>query len=449
MRRLLCEHALINGVWQRQVAIDVAPDGSIAAVEPAAAHEEGERLGGFVLPGLIDAHCHVAERLLAGLLPEAGSDHSRRARQLRERLLARLGPEELWAVAAALFVELLASGCTSVVVFHDLHHGPDGTPYDDAGVLAVALHEAAREAGIGLTLLVAGRQVGGWDGSPLAGPHRRSFLTPDGVLRLLERVQQLFGDDPGRRLGLGIPALGAVLLDRLDELVTALAALDPHAPVQVQLAAEATDLRLCRAVHGSGPLTLLAQRMTLDARWCLAHAIGLDAGERARLLRLDAVIALTPTCEVRGIAEVAELVQRLPRIASGSDAAAVTDAAIRLQALLRLLRAGAPACGIQDGLGLLARVLAGGAQASGRAVGRLAPGFRADLVHLDPQHPLFAAASPEQVVDIWLSATSRRPFVRDVLVGGIWQVRDGQHVAMERAFESYRQVRSRILGDLP
>lgn len=448
MRRLLCEHALINGVWQRHVAIDVAPDGSIAAVEPAAANDEGERLGGFVLPGLIDAHSHVADRLLAGLVAEASSDDSRRARRLRERLLARLGPEELWAVATALFVELLTSGCTSVVVFHDLHHGPDGTPYDDAGVLAVALHEAAREAGIGLTLLVAGRQVGGWDNSPLEGPHRRSFLSPDGMLRLLDRVQQLFGDDPGRRLGLGIPSLGAVLIDRLDELVRALHALDPHAPVQVQLAADTADLRLCRAVHGKGPLTLLAQRLMLDARWCLVHAIGLDADERARLANLEAVVALTPACEARSITESTELASRLPRIASGSDTAEVSEPAARLRTLVHQLRARASASRALDGFALLARVLAGGAQASGRAVGRLAPGFRADLIHLDPTHPLFAAASPEQVVDIWLSATSRKPFVRDVLVGGIWQVRNGQHVAMERAFEGYRLVRSRILGDL-
>lgn len=449
MRRLLCEHALVNGGWRRRVAIDVAPDGSIAAIEPAAANDEGERLAGYVLPGLIDAHSHAAERLLAGLLPRPARGASRRTDRLRRRLLERLGPEELWAVAAALYVELVSAGCTSVVAFHDLHHAPDGAPYEDPALLAVALHEAAREAGIGLTLLVAGRLTGGFDGSPLEGRDRRSFLSPDGVLRLLERLRRVFGDDPERRLGLGIPSPGSLPVERIGEYVAALDDLDPHAPIQVQLAADPAELRLCRAVHGSGPLALLERRVALDGRWCLVHVTGLGGGERARLQALDAVIALTPACGDRDAAETAGLAARLPRIASGSDSGEIPDPAARLRDLRRLLQAGERAEGSVDGARLLGRVLAGGAQACGRAVGRLAPGFRADLVHLDPAHPLFAAATPDDVLDIWLSATSRQPFVRDVMVGGIWQVRHGRHAAEERAFEGFRQVRGRVLGDPP
>lgn len=443
--RILCEHALVNGTWCRRVAIDIAPDGSIAAVEPAAANDEGERLSGFVLPGMVDVHNHATGRVLAGLgVAAAGAASGQRARWLERRMIERIGPEELWAVAAATYIELLHAGCTSVVAFHDLHHAPDGAPYDDPGLLALALHEAAREAGIGLTLLVAGRLTGDWDGRPLEGAERRAFLSPDGALRILERLERVFGDDPDRRLGLGIPSLRHVPRSRLPELVALAGERDPHAPIHIQLAETADEVLRCRSVHGAGPLAVLRRQVGIDARWCLLHAAPLDAEERAALRSIDAVVGLLPESECRYWAGLGDLAADAPKIALGSDRGAV----LAPTAQLRMLRATAATQGVAvAAAGLLARVLAGGAQASGRAVGRLAPGFRADLVHLDADHPLLAGATPEEVIGIWVDTGSRQPFVRDVMVGGHWQIRGGRHTAAEPAMQGLRWARERLLRD--
>ena len=48
---------------------------------------------------------------------------------------------------------MVAGGMTSVGEFHYLHHQPDGTPYADPNAMSHALVEAAREAGIRITLL--------------------------------------------------------------------------------------------------------------------------------------------------------------------------------------------------------------------------------------------------------------------------------------------------------
>lgn len=451
MRRLLCEYVLVNGGWLRRMAIDVAPDGSIAAVEPAAANDEGERLSGWVLPGLIDVHSRAADYALAGLLepggfaasPESGSG------RLRAALLARIGPEELWAIAAALYVELLRAGCTSVVAFHELHHAPDGAPYDDPALLAVALHEAAREAGIGLTLLPAVRSTADWDGRPLDGPFRRAYLSADGFLRLWQRLERLFGDDPARRPGLALSFLAGVPAGRIAEFVELIEGLDPHAPIHVRLAEHAGDPARCRALHGCGPLELLTRPIEPDSRWCLLHAAALDGAERERLRGSEAVVGLTPATEGCRLGALAELLDTVARPAIGTDGGVPADpvAALHLTRWARVATAGAGRRIADADADLLARTLAGGAQASGRAIGRIAPGFRADLVHLDPDHPLLAGASPEQVVGIWLRVPGRRPFVRDVMVDGIWQVRDGRHVAEERAFEGLRHARGRILRD--
>ena len=68
-------------------------------------------------------------------------------------LALRIAPEQLRAVAAHLYGELLRGGYTQVCEFHYLQHRPDGQPYDDPLGLSWALADAAADVGIGLTLL--------------------------------------------------------------------------------------------------------------------------------------------------------------------------------------------------------------------------------------------------------------------------------------------------------
>ncbi len=74
----------------------------------------------------------------------------------REQMYAvaeRLDPDSYRELALAVYREMAASGVTAVGEFHYLHHQPDGTPYTDRNVMGRALHDAATEAGIRLTLL--------------------------------------------------------------------------------------------------------------------------------------------------------------------------------------------------------------------------------------------------------------------------------------------------------
>jgi len=54
----------------------------------------------------------------------------------------RITPEQLHAVAAQLYVELLAGGYTQVCEFHYLQHDRDGRPYEDP--LALSWHWPTR-----------------------------------------------------------------------------------------------------------------------------------------------------------------------------------------------------------------------------------------------------------------------------------------------------------------
>ncbi len=82
--------------------------------------------------------------------------------------------------------------------------------------------------------------------------------------------------------------------------------------------------------------------------------------------------------------------------------------------------------GASTGRALYRAALAGGARALGRRIGAIAPGFRADFVALDADHPGFAAAARELWLDIYLFAAGRTA-VRHVVVGGRRVVTAGVH----------------------
>jgi formimidoylglutamate deiminase len=70
--------------------------------------------------------------------------------------------------------------------------------------------------------------------------------------------------------------------------------------------------------------------------------------------------------------------------------------------------------------------LKGGAQATGRRVGGLQIGKRADLLVLDEQHPNLAAVWQADLLNTLIFCGNDN-LIRDVLVGGKWQVQGGKH----------------------
>src|SRR6476469_1556862 len=52
-------------------------------------------------------------------------------------LAQALDPESMQRVATQVYGEMLAAGYGAVGEFHYVHHGPDGTPYDEPNALAL------------------------------------------------------------------------------------------------------------------------------------------------------------------------------------------------------------------------------------------------------------------------------------------------------------------------
>ncbi|MGE0725789.1 MAG: formimidoylglutamate deiminase [Alphaproteobacteria bacterium] len=435
MTSLRFDHALLPDGWAENVRIEVDPAGTIAAVEVGAGAAHGDR--SIAVPGLPNLHSHAFQRGMAGLAERRGEgeDSFWTWRQVMYGFLARLTPDHVAAIAAQAYVEMVEAGFTAVAEFHYLHHRPDGGAYDAPAEMAGAIARGAAESGIGLTLLPVLYAHGGFGGQASTEGQRRFVTDLDRYARLVEDARRRIAPLPDAVLGIAPHSLRAVTADLLE---TALGA-HRSGPVHIHVAEQRKEVEDCLAWSGRRPVDWLIDHAPVGPRWCLVHATHVTPGEVARIAAAGAVVGLCPITEANlgdGLFPVPGFLAAGGRIGVGSDSNVRIDAAEELRLLeygqrLRDLRrnvVGPP--GGSTGRAIFDACAAGGAQALGRAVGALAPGRRADIVALDPDHPAFAAARGDGWLDGWLFAGDGR-CIRDVWIGGRRVVADGRHVARD------------------
>src|SRR5262245_66411615 len=104
---------------------------------------------------------------MAGLAERRGPAHDSfwTWREVMYRFLAALTPDDVEAITAYAYMEMLEAGFTAVGEFHYLHHDSDGRPYADIAEMAVRIGAAASEVGIGLTMLPSFYALGGLVGA--------------------------------------------------------------------------------------------------------------------------------------------------------------------------------------------------------------------------------------------------------------------------------------------
>src|SRR5215475_1723728 len=186
-RELFFDHALLPSGWARDVRISVA-DGSIAAIAIGAPRAAADHIAGIAVPGIPNLHCHAFQRGMAGLAERRGpsADSFWTWREVMYRFLQRLSPDDVEAIAAFAYMEMLETGFTTVGEFQYLHHDVDGRPYADLAEMAQRIAAASARAGIGLTLLPSFYAYGGFGGVPPAAAQLRFINDPDRFVDLVE-----------------------------------------------------------------------------------------------------------------------------------------------------------------------------------------------------------------------------------------------------------------------
>ena len=445
--KLFAESALLPEGWRRDVLLDLDDRGDLAAVTAGAEPAGAERLAGPVLPGMPNLHSHAFQRAMAGLAERAGpeDDSFWTWRQVMYGFLATLGPEQIEAIAAQLYVEMLKAGYTAVGEFHYLHHGPDGAPYTDLAETSRRVIAAAARSGIGITQLPVLYSHGDFGGAAPAEGQRRFLNDRERFLSLVKALAADFQDDPQVRIGIAPHSLRAVTEA---DLAAVLEGIEAEAPVHIHIAEQQKEVQDCIAWCGLRPVEWLLSHFDVGPRWCLVHATHVTEEECRRLAESEAVAGICPTTEANlgdGVFPTLGFLEAKGRLGIGSDSHISVspveelrwlEYAQRLTLRGRNLLAGA---GPSVGAFLYRWALQGGAQALGREIGRLAPGCRADLVVLDPETPALLGKAEDQLLDALVFAGNENP-VRDVMVGGRWRVQEGRHHEEAAVLESYRKT---------
>jgi len=446
------ETALLADGWAEGVRITVK-DGAIGGIDKAVAASAEDEPHGVGVPGLCNVHSHAFQRAMAGLTEYRGPDADDfwTWRDWMYRFLARLTPDDVEAITAQAFAEMLQSGFTRVGEFHYLHNDIDGRAYANPGEMAVRIAAAAAQTGIGLTLLPVFYAHGGFDGAPPTDGQQR-FVTDLGHFeKVVEASGAAIASLTGANLGIAPHSLRAVSADELARLIT----LRPEGPIHIHAAEQLKEVSDCQAWSGRRPVEWLLDNAGVDARWCLVHATHLDEPETSRLAASGAVAGLCPITEANlgdGVFPAEAYLEREGRFGVGTDSNILIDAAQELRSLeyaQRLTRRRrnvlTSKARTSTGGTLFAAALAGGAQALGQPTPGLALGARADLLCLNSHHPAIVGRSGDALLDGWIFAGT------PAIVAAVWRdgdkvVRQGRHKDGERIGARYRQTLEKLLA---
>ena len=445
------EAALLPDGWASNVRV-IVQDGLIYSVEPEQAHAGEAEIAGSVIPGLCNVHSHSFQRGMAGLAEVRGpsDDDFWTWRAWMYRFLDRLGPDEIEAVAAQAFMEMLESGFTRVGEFHYLHQAPDGHPYDNPAETAERICAAAAQVGIGLTLLPTFYAQGGFGDAPPAPGQRRFINDVDGFLELVDRSRGAVAAMSGGVVGIAPHSLRAVTPDDLKRIVQAA----PEGPIHIHAAEQIKEVQDCVAWSGRRPVEWLLEHVELDARWCLVHATHMNEGEVNRLARTGAVAGLCPITESNlgdGIFPAKAFVNAGGRFGIGTDSNILIDAAGELRTLeytqrlalrSRNVLAGRP--NPSTGATLFRGALGGGGQAMGVATG-IAVGASADFLELDRDAAALASREQDALLDGWLFA-GRLSEIKTVWRAGSRVVEAGRHIHREQVQRRYTKALERLVA---
>jgi formiminoglutamate deiminase len=407
-----CERAWLPSGLAERVLVEC--DGGVITRVTPDAERSGTELGGLVLPGFANAHSHAFQRALRGRTHDSGDFWT--WRNAMYKLAARLEPDTYRALARAVYAEMALAGVTCVGEFHYVHHRPDGSLYGDANEMGDVLRDAARDAGIRLTLIDACYLAGGI-GEPLS-PVQRRFGDADAAA-WSARVAAL-QPDANTRIAVAAHSLRAVSLRDLDTVV---AAADGR-PFHVHLSEQPTENESCLNAYGKTPAALLAEHGALGETTTVIHATHLSDEDISLLGESGAGACFCPTTErdlADGIGPARELANSGVALCLGSDQHAVIDLLAEAQALELDERLASGRRGNFSPVELV-ELLTAHARIGWPEAGRIEPGALCDLVAIRDHTVRTAGADPAQLPLVAIAAD-----VSDVVAGGQMIVRDGVH----------------------
>ena len=380
-----------------------------------------------MVPGTVNTHNHSFQSLLRGI----GDDLP--FLDWREKALyrysPRFGPNDMATAALFAFGEMLLHGVTTVCDFYYINAG--------ANDHATQTIEAARRLGMRIVLA---RCFYDWDGAPAA--YRETIPQAVANFEALARRYQ----DRTRFLTTVQPAPhsqhGAT-----PAMIEAGAgcARDAGVPWHIHLAEEQYQVDQSLERFGARPLHAVAALPVDLSQMIAVHGCWFDAGERALLAERGGALAYCPGSNMflgDGVTDLVDLVARGVRVGLGTDGGCSNSRVsvfdeMRMAALLQKVHR-------TDGQAIDAETcFALGTRTAGDVlrlpIGRIAPGYRCDLVAIDLDDP---SVWPVQALEKNVVYSLSPRAITDVVVDGqeVVAARRLCHVALDEIQARVRDV---------
>ena len=365
--------------------VGVGASSAVRAAHPGTPVIDGR--GGIVLPGLVNAHAHLAMTLFRGVADD---------RDL-QAFLARILPLEanvlnertVRAGVRLAIAESLRAGCTAAL---DMYFWPEAER-NEAETAGFRLETGPAFIGFDgpdrmpfpVRLAWADELLAAWPGNRWIMPHSTYTLTPDELAQVVAL---------GRRHGARTHVHAAENQAEVDDVV---------------------------ARYGRRPVELLADLGALGPDVTLAHAVVLSDDEIATIAAAGAMVAHCPVSNLKtgaGFCRVPELLDAGVAVGLGTDGTATSN---DLDPFLVMRTAAIGHKGhrrdasVLPAAAVLRMATMGSARATGldHLVGSIEVGKRADLVLLDgdslaltptfdPVSSIVYAASRADVRDVWV-----------------------------------------------
>ena len=222
----------------------------------------------------------------------------------------------------------------------------------------------------------------------------------------------------------------------------------PKGPIHIHIAEQAAEIQEITAAYGQRPIAWLFDNLTVDKNWCLVHATHMNDEEITILATSGAVAGLCPVTEANlgdGIFPADRFLNRGGSIGLGTDSNIAIDLVQEMRLLeysQRLRDRARSVLGEKNkstGRYLFDEICRGGAQATGRRSGKIAPGVWADFMALDRNALSIAGLKEDLLLDAWIFS-SKDQLVSDLWSAGRHMVKEGRHIHRHSIEKRYRKT---------
>lgn len=430
--------------WLSPAYVGIDAAGNIAYLSDKAPENSAgiEHVQGYALPGFQNAHSHAFQYAMAGRAETHKPGSNDDFWSWREAMYAcalSMDPDQMQAVAAMLYAEMLRKGYTHVAEFHYLHHDKDGKRYANLAEMGLRLVEAASIAGIGITLIPVFYQKGGFGKDPQ--PRQRRFISKhvEDYFHLLDDSAHAIQNYKHASLGFSVHSLRAV---EAKDIVQTFQEGPKQIPFHLHAAEQLKEVEDCVAHLKQRPLQWLLNNLPVSDRFHIVHCTHMTDDEVKGLAASGAHAVLCPGTE----GNLGDGIFRLTNFASHNGSWSIgTDSHISLNPLedLRWLDYAQRFTThkrntFDDGARILInKTITAGRKAMG--VERndfFETGHSFDAVILDARSPLLSHGNLSHVLS-GILYTADSADILGTLVRGQWKVKDGHHVDGRAIRESF------------